>query len=150
METLKQGNEANKLMQKAVALEDVEKLMEETAEAKEYQDQLRQALGESWTGEDEAATEAELADLEDKLALEIAAELPKVPSTKVAVGVPPIAVGKVEEEKEEEKVEKEPVAVAVEVEEEELPSVPTHLPVVAPAKVNKVEERDEEALIPAS
>ncbi len=77
---LKQGNEAQKLLQKAVALEDVEKLMEDTAEAREYQDQLQRALGESWTGEDEGAIEAELEALASEMLEE---ELPAVPAGKV-------------------------------------------------------------------
>ncbi|KAG7669052.1 putative Vacuolar protein sorting-associated protein 20-like protein 1 [Nannochloris sp. 'desiccata'] len=77
---LKQGNEAQKLLQKAVALEDVEELMEETAEAREYQDQLQRALGVSWTGQDESEIEAELAALEMEVA---GAELPAVPAAVV-------------------------------------------------------------------
>ncbi len=105
---LKQGNEAQKLLQKAVALDDVEKLMEDTVEAHEYQDQLQRALGESWTGEDEDAIEAELAAL---VAAVVQEELPAVPAVPVA------------------KVKKE---------EQYLPSVPTHKPTstipVAPKK----------------
>ena len=138
VEALKQGNEANKLLQKAVALEDVEKLMEETAEAKEYQEQLKQALGESWTGEDEAATEAEMAELEDALAEEMKAELPEIPTTKL----PPTATVE-KEEKEKEK----PVAIALK--DEELPSVPKHKPVVV-VKEEMEEEKQQEALIAAS
>ncbi len=77
---LKQGNEAQKLLQKAVALEDVEKLMEDTAEARKYQDQLQRVLGESWTGEDEGAIEAELEALASEMLKE---ELPAVPAGKV-------------------------------------------------------------------
>ena len=77
---LKQGNEAQKLLQKAVALEEVEKLMEDTAEAREYQDQLQRALGDSWTGEDEGAIEAELEALASEMLKE---ELPAVPAGKV-------------------------------------------------------------------
>jgi charged multivesicular body protein 6 len=116
---LKQGNEAQKLLQKAVALEDVEKLMEDTAEAREYQDQLRHALGESWTREDESQIEAELLALEVEVAVGAAEELPAVP----AVPAVPIAVEKKEEG-------------------EELPSVPTHrIPRVAVPAQN--EEKNE-------
>ena len=126
MAALKQGNEAQKLLQKAIALEDIEKLMDETAEAREYQEQLKQILGESWTGEDEAAAQEEMAGMEAALAAEEAAALPEVPvqPTKV-VGVQ---------------------------EEEELPSVPLHEPVVAqqqkPAAV--VPRQEERGLVPAS
>jgi charged multivesicular body protein 6 len=79
---LKQGNEAQKLLQKAVALEDVEKLMEDTAEAREYQDQLQRALGESWTGQDESEIEAELAVLETEVSQE---QLPSVPAAAAGI-----------------------------------------------------------------
>jgi len=75
---LKQGNEAQKLLQKAVALEDVEKLMEDTIEAREYQDQLQRALRESWTGQDDSEIEAEMAALQREVSRE---ELPSVPAT---------------------------------------------------------------------
>jgi charged multivesicular body protein 6 len=101
---LKQGNEALKEMQRAVSLEDVEKLMEDTAEAAEYQEQLRRMLGESWTGEDQSATEAELATLEAEVVTE---QLPPVPERKIAGTI---------------------VGEQLEKEEEALPEVPTHVP----------------------
>ena len=115
MAALKQGNEAQKQLQQAVALEDVEKLMEDTAEAQEYQDQLRVLLGESWTGEDEAATEEEFAALEQEMTAEMIEKMPKVPGQVV---------------KEEE------VVVL-------LPSAPTHAPVPLPSASSRKEEEVE-------
>lgn len=101
---LKQGTDALKGMQKQVALEDVEKLLQDTADAHDYQQQLQQLLGESWTGQDETAAEAALAALETEVSAEVgaevAAELPTVP--------------------------RQPVLAARE--EKELPSVPTQQP----------------------
>ena len=69
MAALQQGNEAQKQLQNAVSLEDVERLMEETADAREYQEQLQLALSVgSWSGEDEEAAEAEMAELEKERA----------------------------------------------------------------------------------
>ena len=107
MTALKQGNDALKAIQKEVSLDDVEQLMLDSAEAQEYQERLALALGVSWTGEDEAASEAALADLEAEVAEEMAAEFSAVPATGVAVQ---------------------------EAEAEELPSVPTR-PAAAAAAV---------------
>lgn len=110
MSALSQGNEALKQMQKAVTLDDVEKLTQDTADAREYQEQLQRVLGQaSWSPEDEAATEADLAALEGQLAAEMAEEMPKVPE------------GVVQPAKKEKA-------------EEELPSVPTHVPLAQGAK----------------
>lgn len=99
---LQQGNEALRRMQKAVSLEAVEQLMEDNAEARAYQEELQRALGESWTAEDDGATEAALAALESEVAREEAAELPAVPERPVAAIETPA--------------------------EEELPAVPAHVP----------------------
>lgn len=123
---IKQGNEAQKLLQKAVALEDVEKLMEETADAREYQEQLKAALGESLTAVDEAATEAELAALEGEVAREVAAELPSVPTAAAVVPEPQ------------------------DKEEQVLPSVPTHDVVVPTTATTVPNTTNEKQPLPAS
>jgi charged multivesicular body protein 6 len=43
---LKQGSQALQQLQQEVKLEDVEQLMADTAEAKAYEDQIRQLIGE--------------------------------------------------------------------------------------------------------
>lgn len=94
-------------MQQAVKLEDVERLMEDTAEAREYIDELQRILGTSlWSGEDELAFMAQLAELEAEVSADLAGELPSVPKTE-------IPAAKVEEEEQEELV---------------LPDIPTHVP----------------------
>ena len=57
---LKEGNSALQQLQKQVALEDVERLNEETADAHDYQDQLRQLLGQSLSAQDDAEALEEL------------------------------------------------------------------------------------------
>ena len=57
---LKEGNTALQQLQSQVALEDVERLNEETSEAKEYQDQLRELLGQSLSAQDDAEALEEL------------------------------------------------------------------------------------------
>lgn len=57
----------------------MERLRDDTAEAKEYEDRVRELLGEALTAEDDAAALQELADLESAHADEEAARLPEVP-----------------------------------------------------------------------
>lgn len=62
-----------------VSLEDVQKLMEESREAKEHEERVRQLLGEALTAEDDAAVLQELAAMEATTADAEAAELPAAP-----------------------------------------------------------------------
>jgi len=84
--TLKQGAQALQQIQKAVTLDDVEKLQEETEEARAYQAQLKQLLGESPSLEDDGAIEDELQALERQLITEEVAKLPTVPITRLPEG----------------------------------------------------------------
>ena len=62
-----------------VSLEEVERLTEDSAEAKEYEERMRTLLGEALTAEDDAAVLQELSQLEKAEASEEAAQLPEVP-----------------------------------------------------------------------
>ncbi|KAF9270131.1 hypothetical protein L218DRAFT_952324 [Marasmius fiardii PR-910] len=61
---LKQGNEVLKEIHKEMNVESVEKLLEETAEAREYQREIDDMLANNLTLEEEDAVQAELLELQ--------------------------------------------------------------------------------------
>ncbi|EIW86828.1 Snf7-domain-containing protein [Coniophora puteana RWD-64-598 SS2] len=61
---LKQGNDVLKQIHKEMSIESVEKLMEETAEAREYQQEIGEILSNRLTLDEEDAVQAELAELQ--------------------------------------------------------------------------------------
>lgn len=71
---LKEGNSALAQLQKQVTLEDVERLNDESADTKEYQERLRDLLGESLSAEEDAAALEELEEIQasDKAHLSVA------------------------------------------------------------------------------
>lgn len=77
-ESLKTGNNAIKAIQSEINLDDVQKLMDDTAEAKAYQEEINTILGEKLSPEDEEDILAEFENLEVQLTLQ---DLPEATTT---------------------------------------------------------------------
>ncbi|KAD7117213.1 hypothetical protein E3N88_04481 [Mikania micrantha] len=75
-ESLKAGNNALKAIQGEINLDDVQKLMDDTAEAKAYQDEINAILGEKLSAEDEEDILAEFENLEAQMTIQ---DLPEAP-----------------------------------------------------------------------
>jgi charged multivesicular body protein 6 len=76
-ESLKAGNEALKALQNETNLDDVQKLMDDTAEAKSYQEEINAILGEQLSAEDEEEVLAEFDNLQTQMEVQ---DLPTVPT----------------------------------------------------------------------
>ncbi|KAI0830614.1 Snf7-domain-containing protein [Trametes gibbosa] len=85
---LQQGNEVLKEIHKELNIENVERIMEETAEAREYQREIDEMLAGSLSLEDEEAVQAELHELQLEtlgVADERPISLPSVPTEEPTV-----------------------------------------------------------------
>ncbi|KAH9837049.1 Snf7-domain-containing protein [Rhodofomes roseus] len=111
---LQQGNEVLKQIHKEMNVEAVEKLLEETAEAREYQREIDEMLSNTLSVEEEEAVQSELQALRDEVlapedASRRAQELPSVPATAPAA---PEQEQEPEPERPTEREERERVPVA--------------------------------------
>ncbi|KXN70602.1 hypothetical protein CONCODRAFT_49547 [Conidiobolus coronatus NRRL 28638] len=108
LEGLKKGNEVLNQLQKETPLDQVEKLMEDTLEAIEYQREIEEILSTSLPIEDQEALLEELEQLQEEENLEINAQLPNVPINEL-----PSKEGIEDDESvEEAETERKPVAIA--------------------------------------
>ncbi|ERL84699.1 charged multivesicular body protein 6 [Dendroctonus ponderosae] len=110
VEGLKQGNEALKKVNQAINIEDIERILDETREAKEKQDEISSLLSGGLTQEDEDAVEDELAQI-------LKEQMPEVPLDDVVGNEEPASAEEVAKRVKKEKAKKSPAAterVAVE------------------------------------
>lgn len=90
---LKQGNEVLKEIHKEMNLETVEKLLEETQEAREYQREVSEMLANNLTLDDEEAVQEDLRQLEAEVLGKTAEDpilLPHIPTTVPVSGMPAV------------------------------------------------------------
>ncbi|KAJ1924988.1 Vacuolar protein sorting-associated protein 20 [Tieghemiomyces parasiticus] len=77
---LTQGNQVLKELHKEMSLENVERLMDETADALAYQREIDEMLGTKISDEDEAELEHELATLQAQEVMQTIPDMPQVPT----------------------------------------------------------------------
>ncbi|MES1909645.1 MAG: hypothetical protein MHM6MM_002348 [Cercozoa sp. M6MM] len=82
-QALKDGNTCLEALNAEVDVEEVEQLMEDTADAIAYTNEVSEALGQKLSEEDEDEVNAMFAALEDEIALEDEQALPEAPVTNV-------------------------------------------------------------------
>lgn len=139
VEGLKAGNESLKQLQKVMSLEQVEKIMDETREAVEYQNEIDTLLSGQLTAEDEDAVLAELDEITK-------VDLPEVPTEKV--DLPEVPAEKLPDTTGV-KVDEAEAEAEKELADLELPDVPQEAPREAPAKKKKEKEGERVAVLAA-
>lgn len=146
-ESLKTGNNAIKALQSEINLDDVQKLMDDTAEAKEYQDEILAILGEHLSAEDEEEVLAEFENLESEISLQ---DLPSVPNISVEPEMKTPIQNIAAKQAIKELAEAPQHETTRSNEEDEildLPSVPTSAPTIIASRRETTKETEE--LLPA-
>ncbi|KIJ26134.1 hypothetical protein M422DRAFT_55666 [Sphaerobolus stellatus SS14] len=105
---LQQGNEVLAEIHKEMSIENVEKLLAETQEAREYQQEISDMLANNMTVEDEEAVADQLAALEAEVRGQTLPVVPVLPGVPVNDDLDPITA-----EPEAEGAEREEARVAV-------------------------------------
>ncbi|CAL9770722.1 unnamed protein product [Musa acuminata subsp. burmannicoides] len=120
-DSLKAGSDAMKAIQNEINLEDVQKLMDDSAEAKAYQEEMNAILGDRLSAEDEEEVLAEFENLETEITLQ---SMPTVPAQSVSSA---------QETKRTPEVQPEAESQAQSEEDEllNLPDVPSGAPVLS-------------------
>jgi len=87
---LRRGNEVLKEIHKEMNPESVERLLEETQEARAYQREIDEMLSDNLTSDEEDAVQAELRELQavQELQPEKSMALPLAPTTKPVISIP--------------------------------------------------------------
>ncbi|XP_022774690.1 vacuolar protein sorting-associated protein 20 homolog 1-like [Durio zibethinus] len=94
-DSLKAGNNAIKAIQSEINIDDVQKLMDDTEEAKAYQDEINSILGEKLSAEDEDEILAEFENLETQMAVQDMPEVPtRAKSEEQNLGLPDVPAKK--------------------------------------------------------
>jgi len=151
-ESLKTGHNAIKALQSEINLDDVQKLMDDTAEAKVYQDEINAILGERLSAEDEEEVLAEFENLESEMALQ---DLPSVPKISVEPERKkeeiPTPIHKIAAKQAIEELAEAPEQYTARINEQDeildLPSVPTTAPNILASSRETTKETEE--LLPA-
>ncbi|KIP12488.1 hypothetical protein PHLGIDRAFT_20955 [Phlebiopsis gigantea 11061_1 CR5-6] len=106
MHGLQQGNEVLKEIHKELNVEAVERILDETAEAREYQREIDDMLANTLSVEDEEAVQAELRELEAEAlgGTQKPIELPQVPTHIPVVETPVTETAEPEPEEERQRI----------------------------------------------
>ncbi|THU53342.1 hypothetical protein C4D60_Mb10t13390 [Musa balbisiana] len=129
-DSLKAGSDAMKAIQNEISLEDVQKLMDDSAEAKAYQEEMNAILGDRLSAEDEEEVLAEFENLETEA---IRVHLVEQITLQSMPTVPAQSVSSAQETKRTPEVQPEAESQAQSEEEEllNLPDVPSGAPVLS-------------------
>jgi hypothetical protein len=148
-DALKSGNQALEAIHKIMSLEEVEKLMADTADSIEYEQEVSRLLSSNLSA---GAEEEVMREFEELQALTGLAPAAAEEEKHVPVAVPPAAAvtapapapaaAEAEEKKKEERAAEKPLEAAEPAALPDLPDVPTHEPVVKPMEEEEGEEEE--------